>query len=72
MFVEGDVRLLHRLFRNLLDNARRHGGEGAIDVAAACRGAQAVVTVCDHGPGIPEPERARVFEPFYRLPGHPD
>ena len=26
--------------------------------------------VCDHGPGIPESERARIFEPFYRLPGH--
>ncbi len=68
--VEGDARLLHRLFRNLLENARRHGGGGPIEVSAACHGAEAVVMVCDHGPGIPEPERARIFEPFYRLPGH--
>ena len=70
VFVEGDVRFLHRLFRNLLENARRHGGKGEIDVSAACRSSHAVVTVCDRGPGIPESERSRIFEPFYRLPGH--
>jgi signal transduction histidine kinase len=70
VFVEGDVRLMHRLFRNLLENARRHGGEGDIDVSAACRSSHAVVTVCDRGPGIPESERSRIFEPFCRLPGH--
>ena len=70
VFVEGDARLLHRLFRNLLENARRYGGDGPIEVSAACRELEAVVMVCDHGPGIPEPERARIFEPFYRLPGH--
>ena len=68
--VEGDARLLHRLFRNLLENARRHGGGGPIAASAACHGAEAVVMVCDRGPGIPEAERARIFEPFYRLPGH--
>ena len=68
--VDGDARLLHRLFRNLLENARRHGGGGPIEGSAACHGAEAVVMVCDRGPGIPEPERARIFEPFYRLPGH--
>ena len=39
VFVEGDARLLHRLFRNLLENARRYGGDGPIEVSAACRGA---------------------------------
>ena len=69
VFVEGDVRLLHRLFRNLLENARRHGGEGPVEVSVACHAPGAVVMVCDRGPGIPEPGRARLFEPFYRLPG---
>ena len=69
VFVEGDVRLLHRLFRNLLENARRHGGEGPIEVSVTCHAPGAVVMVCDRGPGIPEPGRARVFKPFYRLPG---
>ncbi len=70
IFVEGDARLLHRLFRNLLENARRHGGESPANVTTSKRGPQAIVTVCDRGPGIPGPERARIFEPFYRLPGH--
>ena len=69
VFVGGDVRLLHRLFRNLLENARRHGGEGPIEVSVTCHAPQTIVMVCDHGPGVPEPGRARVFEPFYRLPG---
>jgi signal transduction histidine kinase len=68
--VDADPRLLHRLFRNLLENARRHGGEAPADVTVAARGASAIVTVCDRGPGIPEAERTRIFEPFYRLPGH--
>ena len=72
LLVEGDARLLHRLFRNLLENARRHGGQGPIEVSVACLAAKAIVMVCDHGPGIPEPERSRVFEPFYRLKGNPE
>jgi signal transduction histidine kinase len=71
-FVEGDARLLRRLFRNLLENARRHGGQGPIEVSVTSLAAKAIVTVCDHGPGIPESERARVFEPFYRLKGNPE
>ncbi len=38
VLVKGDARLLRRLFRNLLDNARRHGGEGPIEVEIACSG----------------------------------
>jgi two-component system OmpR family sensor kinase len=33
------------------------------------QGVVAVVRVCDRGPGVPEPERERIFEPFYRLRG---
>lgn len=69
VIVDGDVRLIHRLFRNLLENARRHGGQGPIEVSVTGRGFQAVVSICDRGPGIPEAERGRIFEPFYRLPG---
>jgi signal transduction histidine kinase len=64
----GDARLLRRLVRNLLDNARRHGG-GAVRVALVRAGANARLEVCDRGPGVPEAARERVFEPFYRLPG---
>ena len=66
--VEGDPRLLRRLVRNLLENARRHGG-APIDVTVGKRGGEALVRVCDRGPGVPDPERERIFEPFYRLAG---
>lgn len=67
--VLGDERLLRRAVRNLFDNAQRYGG-GAIDVMLAT-GTQGVeVRVCDRGPGVPPTLRERIFEPFYRLPGH--
>jgi signal transduction histidine kinase len=68
--VEGDARLLRRMVRNLLDNARRHGGGSPVlvEVARDDHG-RARLEVCDRGPGVPEEERERIFEPFYRPPG---
>jgi signal transduction histidine kinase len=63
--VQGDVRALRRLVRNLVENAVRHGGAVA---HVAVDGARLVVE--DRGPGIPETERERIFEPFYRPPNH--
>ncbi len=67
--VFGDERLLRRALRNLLENARRYGG-GAIEVTLSRDAGRAVVRVCDHGPGVPQAMRERIFEPFFRLPGH--
>ncbi|HNT37757.1 MAG TPA: ATP-binding protein [Rubrivivax sp.] len=67
--LRGDERLVRRALRNLLENARRYGGE-EIDVRVQSQGTQAIVQVCDRGPGIPEGCRERIFEPFFRLPGH--
>jgi len=67
--VPGDERLLRRALRNLLENARRYGG-GDVSVVVAESGNQATVQVCDRGPGVPMAQRERIFEPFYRLPGH--
>jgi two-component system, OmpR family, sensor histidine kinase RstB len=39
-------------------------------VTAAGPGAMAELRVCDRGPGVPEALRERIFEPFFRLPGH--
>lgn len=65
----GEERLLRRAIRNLVENARRYGGE-AVEVRVAREGADAVVSVADRGPGVPDEYRERIFEPFFRLPGH--
>jgi len=67
--VRGDERLLRRALRNLLENGRRYGGS-EVEVKLARRGPQAEVRVCDRGPGVPEAYRERIFEAFFRLPGH--
>jgi signal transduction histidine kinase len=68
--VRGEERLLRRALRNLLENARRYGG-GEIRVELVDAGATGVeIRVSDNGPGVPEAFRERIFEPFFRLPGH--
>jgi len=70
--VSGDGRLLRRMVRNLLENARRHGG-GAVEAHAERRGdGEARVRVLDRGPGVAEDERDRIFEPFHRPAGRPE
>ncbi|TXK27392.1 HAMP domain-containing protein [Ottowia sp. GY511] len=68
VLVPGVNRLLRRAVRNLLENARRYGGQ---DVSAELwtENGQAVVAVNDRGPGVPVDQRERIFEPFYRMPG---
>ncbi len=64
--VRGDRPLLRRLIRNLLENARRYGGND-IKIEARTDAGRAVLEVSDHGPGVPPDERERIFEPFYRM-----
>ncbi len=72
VFVAGDERLLRRALRNLLENARRYGGgEVTVTLRAPASPSGAVqVRVCDRGAGVPAAMRERIFEPFFRLPGH--
>lgn len=60
---------LERAFANLFANAVRHGGGRPVLVRSGKVGGDLVVRVVDRGPGIPEPERERIFEPFYRREG---
>lgn len=67
--VKGDARLLRRLVRNLLENARRYGGGTPITASLSASGNAMTLQICDEGPGVPPAERDKIFEPFYRLPG---
>jgi signal transduction histidine kinase len=66
----GDRALLTQMLANLVDNAIQHSPSGAhieVAVRAAANREGPRVTICDDGPGIPEPERDKVFRRFYRL-----
>jgi signal transduction histidine kinase len=66
VIVQGDARLLRRMVRNLLENAKRHG-KPPISVSVRKYSAQATIDVVDSGAGVPDGERERVFTPFHRL-----
>lgn len=65
--VHGQEEALRILLANLVDNALRYTPPGgAVQVRIGPDGEQASVEVADTGPGIPEEERERVFDRFYR------
>ena len=57
---------VQQVLRNLLDNARKYGGDQVV-VEATARERDVVVTVSDNGPGIHLEDRERIFEPFEQL-----
>jgi len=71
--VQGDTRApyparplaLKRLLTNLIENAVKYGTRATVSVEDSA--AQLQITIADDGPGIPEDQLERVFEPFYRL-----
>jgi len=66
--VMADPELLARALANLLRNAVRYAGEaGPITVSAQRNGKGVMITVADSGPGVPDGELARIFDPFYRV-----
>ncbi len=62
--VKADAAQLERAFANLLENAIRHGGGRPVTVRSRLLGERIVIRVVDQGPGIPESEWERIFEPF--------
>ena len=65
--ISGHAALLDQLLANLLENAEKYGSsEAPIVVETSRDGVWAVLAVENSGPGIPEEDLPRVFEPFYR------
>jgi signal transduction histidine kinase len=65
----GEPKLLRRMVRNLLENAVRYGAGSEVEVRLFRADDALCLEVRDGGPGIPESERERIFEPFYRVAG---
>jgi two-component system sensor histidine kinase RstB len=64
--VEAEQRYLHRILQNLAGNAVRYA-KSRVKLSGGVKGNSAWVRVEDDGPGIPEKDRERIFEPFARL-----
>ncbi len=68
--ISGNPQDLGIMLANLLSNALRYTPSGGkIDLATGRTGDSCWFSICDSGPGIPEEERDRVFNRFYRIPG---
>ena len=67
IIVECQSAALKRALTNLLDNAVTYGKRARAEIHSARNAIE--ITIDDEGPGIPEDELARVFQPFYRLEG---
>ena len=68
LYALAEPDLLVRALSNLLRNSLRYAGQaGPITVSAQKEGRQVLLIVTDCGPGVPEAELARIFDPFYRV-----
>ena len=66
--IDADATKMHDALRNLVENAVNYSPEGGrIELGARVAGERVLLTVADHGPGVPEPDLERVFERFYRV-----
>jgi signal transduction histidine kinase len=67
--IDGRVMALQRLFTNLVDNALAYGR--AVTIVAQANAEGIVIRIMDPGPGLSDADKARVFEPYYRLKQKP-
>jgi len=66
--VQGVAEMLHSAIENVVRNAVRFTAAGtAVELTLMQHAGLATLTVRDHGPGVPEAELSRLFEPFYRV-----
>jgi two-component system sensor histidine kinase CreC len=69
--MQGDAFILRAAVSNLLENAIDFSPRGgSLQVVLTAASGQAVLTIRDHGPGVPEYAREKVFERFYSLRHH--
>ncbi len=71
--IDLDYIQIDQVVTNLLENAARYTPAGSpLDIDLRVQGEWVQVRIADRGPGIPEAERARIFDPFYRVLGKPN
>lgn len=71
--VETSASTVDQVIWNLLTNAQKYGpGQGPIEVTACAGEGYVEVRVLDHGPGVPEQDMARIFEPYFRSSNTPE
>ena len=66
VIVRGNLESLCVALRNVVDNAGKFGGRGAVRIALAADDAGACVTIDDDGPGIPDADLERIFQRFHQ------
>jgi two-component system OmpR family sensor kinase len=67
-WIAGNRELLRRAIENVLRNAIKFSAEDSeVIVSITCGGSDLIISVRDYGPGIPDAERERIFEPFHRV-----
>jgi signal transduction histidine kinase len=66
--INSDADMLEQILNNLLSNVEKYAsGGGIVEVATSVADGHLLVSVRDHGAGIPAAERRKIFEPFYRI-----
>lgn len=65
-FARADAVRVRQVLMALLENARRHGGEGGIRIETAQEAGMATLRVMDRGPGLSPAQADRAFDPFWR------
>ncbi len=64
--VSADAGLLERVVANLVENATRHGAGSHVRLTGSVLGSRVQLRVVDRGPGVPDPDKERIFAPFQR------
>lgn len=69
VIIEADILHLHGVIMNLIDNSIKYSAKPAIiDIELQAKENKAILIVSDHGPGIPEAYKSRIFDKFFRVP----